>query len=130
MKTRKLSEVRAEVEKIVDKKGLGIDPGIKDLVIGLRKFGVETEASCEGHRNWGEPFPWVDIPFKDVKKTSLLLNRWFAKRWYAQRKKHDWIFNPYGDRWFRLEPYSKGNLEKMQASAKELGKFLQRIKRI
>ncbi len=47
--------------KTTDGLGLGIDPGIIELVAGLNLIGVNTTASCEGHLDWGLPYPWIDI---------------------------------------------------------------------
>src|SRR5205823_12117589 len=32
-----------------------------EVVADLWARGVETNASCEGHDDWGYPMPWVDI---------------------------------------------------------------------
>ncbi|MDQ3065197.1 MAG: hypothetical protein M3Q36_02915 [bacterium] len=38
-----------------------IDEKIKEAVIAIRMVGVQTEGSCEGHRDWGHPYPWISI---------------------------------------------------------------------
>ncbi|BCX15756.1 MAG: hypothetical protein KatS3mg097_648 [Candidatus Parcubacteria bacterium] len=60
-KNSKWEEERNEVNKIVDRLGNPIDEGIKETVIALRIFGLETTGSCEGHLERGLPYPWVDI---------------------------------------------------------------------
>jgi len=127
IKPRKIAEVRTEVHRLIDGKGLKIDPSIKDLVIGLRRWGVRTDASCEGHENWGEPLPWVDFPLTDAGRVGKLLTYWFATR----QNKPDWVFVPYGSgRWLRMEPYNKKDLKTMQKDARALGRFLQKIRKL
>ena len=41
--------------------GLGIDQGIKKVVAALWYRGLETTGSCEGHLDWGLPFPWIEL---------------------------------------------------------------------
>lgn len=53
--------VREEVDKITDGLGKGIDDKIKKTVIALRMMEVNTDSSCEGHRSWGYPYPWVGV---------------------------------------------------------------------
>lgn len=50
-----------EVAAIVDRRGEPVDPGIKEAVAALRVIGLSTCGSCEGHMDWGEKAPWVDI---------------------------------------------------------------------
>jgi len=38
-----------------------IDEGVRELVVILNYNGIGTEASCWGHKNYGLPYPWVDI---------------------------------------------------------------------
>ncbi len=50
-----------EVDKIVDKLGKPVDPGIKESVVALRVLGLATQASCEGHVDHGTKAPWVNV---------------------------------------------------------------------
>jgi hypothetical protein len=56
---------RAEVEKITDDLGRGIDEGIKETIIALNVNGIPTSQSCEGHfegeSDHGYPMPWVMV---------------------------------------------------------------------
>lgn len=54
-------EKREGVEEIVDKIGEPIDEGVKESVTAMNVNGFETSASCEGHLDHGESFPWVDV---------------------------------------------------------------------
>ena len=47
-----------EAEKNLEKYS-GIEGGIKETIVGLNVFGVETVNSCEGHFNHGRIAPWV-----------------------------------------------------------------------
>lgn len=50
-----------DVEKITDKLGEPVDEKVKPLVQNLNDYGIETTGSCQGHKDHGEPFPWIDI---------------------------------------------------------------------
>lgn len=59
---------RAEVDKITDRLGLGIDEKIKETVTAFRVHEFSTSQSCEGHiherKKEGQEekiFPWVEI---------------------------------------------------------------------
>lgn len=51
----------AEVEKITDSLGKGIDEKIKETVAAFLAHGFTTSASCEGHIDHGLPYPWVEV---------------------------------------------------------------------
>ena len=53
---------------ITDRLGLTIDKGIEDTVTALRLMGFATSGSCEGHHNWGQTTPWVDIDAPKIGK--------------------------------------------------------------
>lgn len=55
-----------DLDKVADGLGLGIDAGVKETVALLNLAGVHTTASCEGHKNWGFPYPWIDIGRPDA----------------------------------------------------------------
>ena len=51
-----------EKSKIVtDLLGMPIDKGIRELIVLLNYNNIGTTASCWGHKNWGNPYPWVHI---------------------------------------------------------------------
>jgi hypothetical protein len=54
-------ETFEHVALTVDGLGRRIDIGIMGVVLYLNLHGVSTTASCEGHLDWGQPFPWVWI---------------------------------------------------------------------
>lgn len=58
---KKIQEIQKEVDLITDRLGHPIDEQIKPAVIALRLSGFPTSASCQGHEDWGLPYPWVDI---------------------------------------------------------------------
>ncbi|WP_420421497.1 hypothetical protein [Simkania sp.] len=62
-------EMEECVTEVRDGRGMPIDDQIKDLVIVLNLLGIKTSQSCEGHLNWGLPFPWVEFcPWEDITK--------------------------------------------------------------
>ncbi|EKE11211.1 MAG: hypothetical protein ACD_15C00124G0001 [uncultured bacterium] len=55
---------RAEIEKITDRLGKGIDEKIKEAVTAFSAHEFPTSQSCEGHvgdEEEGKSFPWVEI---------------------------------------------------------------------
>lgn len=52
---------REEVEQVTDRLGFPIEPRIKETVIGLNLFEINTTQSCEGHPDRGMGAPWVEI---------------------------------------------------------------------
>ncbi len=76
-------EVKEEVDLITDGLGVPVDEKIKKTVIALRMMRINTEGSCEGHREWGLPYPWVSV--------SLYLSDKYESGWIedniAEREK-------------------------------------------
>ena len=130
MRPRDLEKVRKEVERIRDRLEMPIDPKIKDLVIGLRRWGIETTASCEGHLNHGYPYPWVDIDRKDLEKITRIVGIW----WSGKDKDHPatdqtrWVIKPFAT-FVRIVPEDKKSrsLKEMQKDAVAFGKYLQTL---
>lgn len=60
-KQQKWQQFEQEVELIKDRLGKGVDQKIKDTVVALRANGFSTTGSCEGHLDWGLPWPWIDV---------------------------------------------------------------------
>ncbi len=62
-KQKKWDASRREVNYIVDKLGLGIDEGIKDMVATLRAMDFATSSSCAGHTESKEErgTPYIEI---------------------------------------------------------------------
>ena len=67
---------------VTDKLGKGIDAGIFETVVVLNILEVRTTQSCEGHLEWGVPYPWIDIQPEIEQK--FLLHQYLA-RFYEQR---------------------------------------------
>lgn len=89
---------RAEIDKITDRLGLGIDEKIKEAVTAFLVHGFTTSQSCEGHTGEEEKheasFPWVEIyapepkgwrEAKDEKKKELD-REWTIKNLGQQQK--------------------------------------------
>lgn len=89
---------RAEVDKITDKLGFGIDERIKESVTAFRVHGFTTSQSCEGHtgeeEKHGSSFPWVEVyapepkGWKEAKgeKKKELDREWTVKNLEQQQK--------------------------------------------
>ncbi len=56
-----IKKAETVTRRLADRLGLGIDAGIFNSVVALRAQGFNTTASCEGHLQWGEPAPWIEI---------------------------------------------------------------------
>ena len=50
-----------QLETLGDGLGKGLDNGIKEAVAVIQLFGILTRQSCQGHLNWGDAAPWIDI---------------------------------------------------------------------
>lgn len=46
---------------LVDKRGRTLDPRSLEPVAALYLLGVPTTASCDGHKNRGYAYPWIDF---------------------------------------------------------------------
>lgn len=57
--------------RVTDKLGKKIDTGILETVTALNMLGVCTKQSCEGHLEWGLPYPWIDIQ-PEIEQKFLL----------------------------------------------------------
>lgn len=64
-------DLEREYARTVDGLGKRIDKGIMDTVIALNANDIHTTASCEGHLDWGCPYPWVDIGSGDPKLDEI-----------------------------------------------------------
>lgn len=71
-KNKGLIDLENKFRQIRDKPGQTIDQGILQTVIALNANNIPTLASCEGHLDHGEPFPWVDIGNPEDKKTKTI----------------------------------------------------------
>ena len=54
-------EAEVMLSQVQDNMGQRIDGGILAPVVGLNLLGYHTTASCEGHLNWGCPYPWIEF---------------------------------------------------------------------
>ncbi len=63
----------AEVDLITDRLGLEIDKGIKDTVIALQVFGINTTSSHEGKME-RYPIPYIDVQAADIEELDNRLD--------------------------------------------------------
>lgn len=57
----KIREIQQKVDLMRDKLDYPIDDLIKLAVVALRLLEFPTCGSCQGHINWGLPYPWIDV---------------------------------------------------------------------
>lgn len=67
-------EACAEVAQFTDNLGCEVDDGIFDTVVALNLLGLRTVQSCEGHLNYGHPYPWVWVA--DPEHNNRVLAPW------------------------------------------------------
>lgn len=64
-------KMEGQVNSWVDGQGKPIDSGVKKIVIVLNLLGFITEQSCEGHLDWGRPYPWIRFATESDEVTAL-----------------------------------------------------------
>ncbi len=81
-----VEEARTVVTELKDRLGRPIDPGIAEALIHFVRFtqalGFQTTQSCEGHIDWGLPFPWIDF---QIPHGEVLLPPWW-KVWKIRQR--------------------------------------------
>jgi len=66
-----LNSIREKINQLTDKLNEPIDEGIKDAVVMLNAFGLNTSQSCEGHIEKDRiSAPWVEIYPKEPEKEN------------------------------------------------------------
>lgn len=84
-KLTELEEIKKWADNVRDRLGMPIDEGIKDTVIFLNAFEINTVASCEGHLDRGTGAPYIDIESKEVSELEKQLEQ--VKRNKREREK-------------------------------------------
>lgn len=87
-KSNRWKRLEIKAKETGDLQGMGLDEGILTVVVGLWAHGISTTASCQGHLDHGEPYPWIRIDvfppskwqkgadwWRDERKKKLMLNR-------------------------------------------------------
>lgn len=64
------NDMKNKMDLEVDGCGMSIDKGIERCVIAFNLIGLETVQSCEGHTDWGCPYPWITIQVQDYMKNT------------------------------------------------------------
>lgn len=151
---KSLQHLTKEVLKL-NKTSQPIDPGILDLLIGLRAFNIPTQNSCAGHKEKNWTFPYVDIhaddshiSFGDYSKKMIKIKKeWIRENITIQNKLINLLTEFYKTRkvaykyqisphtmidlgWVRLKCIGSDLLQNMQAetSKKELLKYQKEMK--
>jgi hypothetical protein len=102
-----------KVDKIVDALGKGVDEGIKETICALWVHGFKTRSSCEGHLDWGLPYPWIEIytfppsGFDETtnEKRELMEKEWRFKNLKQQKRMLDFLEEFYRERKSPLEAH-------------------------
>lgn len=137
LKARDLREVVEEVnrldEEAIRDREKPIDAKIRDLVIGLRRWGIETHSSCQGHfywhpRCWGIMIPHVECPNTEgnLDRAAELLAAYTY--YYADQRAWDsaLIIKPFfGQFSIRPERSAPWQLWSWQRKTMKFGKWLQ-----
>ncbi|MCI0564993.1 MAG: hypothetical protein MN733_41530 [Nitrososphaera sp.] len=80
---------RHVVNHLADRLGHPVDEGIKETVVALLVYRFPTTASCEGHLDWGLPYPWVEVRTPEPKgrrRSKAKLQQWRLANLGQQRK--------------------------------------------
>lgn len=116
------ADIPQAVDELRDRIGRSVDEKIKPLVIGLLSAGVGTVASCEGHTDHGERYPWVQILVESEERLVRLLhmfNRDGSAKWKVDR-----LVDGEAKAIFLCPADTDQSLEKLQADALILGEWL------
>ncbi len=146
-KEQKLLEIGKEVEKLEDKLGKGIDPGIRETLISVKAYGFPTSGSCEGHNHRGEALPWIEIEnpapvgWEEDEKKKELWRQWnnrdvgklrkLVEQFYEERKEQGknisekvkldfWPIGKYGA--MRLQPSAQTDISGSGKVTEQMGK--------
>lgn len=120
--------------RVTDKLGKNIDDGIFDTVVALNMLGISTIQSCEGHLDWGVPYPWVAIKPDMEQKYRL---HQYLERFYAERTInfdrvlifHGYKMRSQGAAFVPLLP-STEQVQKLKVYQAEMGDFTAFLKSI
>ena len=94
-KKKAWEDMEKKVASWGDALGMGIDPQIKKMVIILNLLDFKTMQSCEGHMDWGLPYPWVRMTTETPKIEKLIQER--NSTWALRDKKHEEIAKKHPD---------------------------------
>lgn len=137
-----LKDVEKE-EKEDDKQK--IEPGIRDLVVGLRRWRIITISSCEGHTGRPHSYPYVSIDVDSFYTVQDFCSEFYPierilKAWNRKQRRTGGVIWEFDKGGLRLHPsrfppeqqkLSEGlessQIAELQASAKEFGIWLQNL---
>jgi len=119
-----VEQARQEVEAIRDRLGKPVDAKIQEFLVGLRRWGVETTMSCEGHYFGGYQFPWVDITAESLPLAATLLMLNYRRQ---QGHKPFWVIEPTATPRIRTLKEGCLRLPFLKREAVRFGIFLQEL---
>lgn len=104
----------------VDGRGKRIDRGIIKTVVAFWEYGIETNASCEGHKGFSAPHPWIDVPEKCAAAVQNLINL-YASRFHD----HKLVVEVWCSGTARF--YANGDLKQSQVEVKQFTRFIRNV---
>ena len=97
---------RADVDKITDRLGKGVDEKIKEAVAAFSAYEFPTSGSCEGHlheegqEKHGLPYPWVEIyaPEPEGLPDEEMKEKWTIENLKHRQKMMEYLSEFYQER--------------------------------
>jgi hypothetical protein len=81
----KVREALLWSSQLRDGLGRGLDTLMIKPVAVMRLLGVETYGSCQGHRDHGTPYPWIDTGASREQRANLQIKGFhFVPKGYGQ----------------------------------------------
>lgn len=80
-------EKMKQIERTVDAKEKRVDEGIKECIVILQLFDINTKASCEGHLDHGVAGPLVDVESKEALELKAQWKKSTTKEEEAELRK-------------------------------------------
>ncbi len=75
-----------KVDQLTDGRGTKVDTRIRETVAILWLYGFHTYGSCEGHLEWGEPYPWVELYAPEPTEKNWRKNDDIYFKWAQQNR--------------------------------------------
>ena len=123
---KEYNRVLKEVNKIVDGLGKPIDPHIKKAVFTFRYLGLSTTSSCEGHLDWGLPYPWVEFNIDSSlnKQARIKIEDWLSS---YNNNEYLYLWNMGIFSGFRLQTLPACNMHHLLLLREEMNKFIDHV---
>jgi len=108
----------------------GLDKGIRKVVIAFNKLGLSTSGSCEGHLDWGLPYPWVEfnVASKNENKRCRLAVEQLLHRYPNNEYLYIWDMGIYSG--FRIQAVDASSLTHLLLLQQEMSNFVRSFPRM